>query len=191
MKRNVGLTPDDNAASLGKTWWRTCPDLFAALDARFSFVLDACAAPVNALCDRFWTVDDDALTQDWRVGGYVFCNWPFSRATNNPFAQKMADEARKGAQIVALGPAAPNAQHWHTLTGACDEVWCFDGRLGYGDPVTGEIQKGPPFESALYVFHGGPPPVWGPYLGRISTKGVPHGSGADVWRWTRPYGVTR
>lgn len=190
--RRQQVTPDDGGEAYGKTWWRTPPDLFAALDARFGFVLDACAHESNTLCDRFWTEADDALAQDWRVGGYVFCNWPFTTKNNKTFTRKMADEARRGAQIVALGPASPNSGHWHTLTSACDEVWCFDGRLGYGDAVTGEIQTGPPFESALYVFHGGPPPVWGPSMLPISRQGEPATeAGRTLWRYTRRYGVTR
>lgn len=183
-------TPDDGGARLGKRWWRTPRRLFAQLDARFDFVLDACAAEINALCSSYWTEADDALAQDWRRGGYVFCNWPFSRATNGPFASKIAAEAARGAQIVALGPAAPNARYWHRLMRAAHEVWCFTSRLRYGDPRTGEVQGvanggGPPFESCIFVFHGSTPPVWGPFLGALSTDGEPvDDAGRAVWRYT-------
>ena len=191
MKRQQ-VTEDDGGAMHGKTWWRTPPDLFAALDARFGFVLDACAHECDALCARYWTKDDDALAQDWRVGGYVFCNWPFTVKTNPRFTAKMAGEARRGAQIVALGPISPNAKWWHTLLASVDEMWPFVGRLGYIDPVTGVQQSGPPFESAVYVWHGGPPPVWGPTVLPLSRKGEPTTeAGRALWQYTRAQGVTR
>ena len=45
--------------------WETPPGLFARLDARYGFTLDACATPQNAKCPRFYTVEDDGLKQPW------------------------------------------------------------------------------------------------------------------------------
>src|SRR5688572_10793273 len=56
----------------------TDPALFAKLDERFGFTLDACATPVNAKCSRYYTVEDDGLTQSW-AGERVWCNPPFSQ----------------------------------------------------------------------------------------------------------------
>lgn len=183
--RRQQVTADDGGAKHGKTWWRTPPDLFAALDARFRFVVDACAADCNALCSRYWTEAEDALRQDWRQGGYVFCNWPFTKANNPLFTHKMATEARKGAQIVALGPISPNAKWWHTILRSVDEMWCFRGRLGYVDPVTLEVQSGATFESAVYVWNGGPPPECGPFVAPISVRGEPlTDAGRKVWGTT-------
>lgn len=57
---------------------------FDSLSARFGgFTLDVAAAPHNAKCDRFYTVDDDGLTQVWGLGPAtnserVWCNPPYS-----------------------------------------------------------------------------------------------------------------
>lgn len=184
----VQRTPDDNGARFGKTWWRTPQRLFDALDARFRFVLDACAAPENALCDRFWTADDNALVQDWRApGGYIWCNWPFSRAMNPAFARTIAAEAGRGARIVALGPVAMSAGYFRTLRAAANEIWGFDRRLCYGDPVTGELQHGASFDSAIFVFHGQRPPARGPFMGTLTVDGRPTtDAGRRVWTYGPP-----
>lgn len=50
---------------------------FAPLHARFDFTIDAAAAPHNAKLPRYWTAEDDALTQSW-TGERVWCNPPYS-----------------------------------------------------------------------------------------------------------------
>jgi phage N-6-adenine-methyltransferase len=57
--------------------WATPPDLFAKLNARFSFTLDPCATPENAKCARYFTRADDGLAHPWQ--GRVFCNPPYGR----------------------------------------------------------------------------------------------------------------
>lgn len=39
----------------------TDPLVFAELDARFRFTVDAAASPQNAKLSRYWTIDDDGL----------------------------------------------------------------------------------------------------------------------------------
>ena len=65
--------------------WRTPPECFQELNEKFKFSIDACASADNALCDRYWSEDDDALVQDWSKER-AFCNPPFGRA--KPFLQK-------------------------------------------------------------------------------------------------------
>lgn len=48
-----------------KAEWATPPDLFRDLDAEFHFDLDPCATPENAKCEKFYTIEDDGLAQDW------------------------------------------------------------------------------------------------------------------------------
>jgi DNA N-6-adenine-methyltransferase (Dam) len=51
------------SSSCGK--WSTDDGLFDELDKEFNFVLDACAEEGTAKCAKFFSVDDDALVQDW------------------------------------------------------------------------------------------------------------------------------
>lgn len=48
--------------------WETPPSFFAALDAEFNFTLDAAATPSNAKCAKFFTLNENGLTQKW--GGW-------------------------------------------------------------------------------------------------------------------------
>jgi phage N-6-adenine-methyltransferase len=52
-------------------------ELFAALNRRFGFTVDAAALPYNAKLPRFWTPEVDGLAQNW-AGERVWCNPPFS-----------------------------------------------------------------------------------------------------------------
>jgi len=53
--------------------WRTPPAIFEALHRVFSFTVDACAMPDNALLPRYWTPETDCVNQSW-LGERVFCN---------------------------------------------------------------------------------------------------------------------
>lgn len=57
---------------------RTPKWLFDALCAEFHFTLDAAATADNALVERYFTREDDALKQDW-TDNIVWCNPPYSR----------------------------------------------------------------------------------------------------------------
>ncbi|MDU6434369.1 MAG: DNA N-6-adenine-methyltransferase [Pantoea sp.] len=61
----------------GKDDWRTPFQLLKELDNEFDFTVDAAADADNAVCDRYWDADADALKQTWK-GERVFCNPPFS-----------------------------------------------------------------------------------------------------------------
>ena len=52
--------------------WATPRKLFDELNAEFGFTLDPCATPENAKCERYFTKEQDGLSQPW--GGTVFCN---------------------------------------------------------------------------------------------------------------------
>ena len=45
--------------------WETPQDLFDKLDAEFHFELDVCALPDNAKCKRYYTPEQDGLSQKW------------------------------------------------------------------------------------------------------------------------------
>ena len=45
--------------------WATPQDFFNNLDAEFHFDLDVCATSENAKCKKYFTKDDDGLSQQW------------------------------------------------------------------------------------------------------------------------------
>lgn len=85
----------------------TPPEVFDPLHARFRFTLDACALSHNAKLDRFFTPEQDGLSQSWREER-VWCNPPFSNI--RPWIEK----AWKGDAelVVMLVPANRTEQGW-------------------------------------------------------------------------------
>ena len=61
--------------------WATPADFFRKLDEEFHFNLDPCADEYNHKCDKYFTVKENGLLQDW---GGIFCLcksplWPRNR----------------------------------------------------------------------------------------------------------------
>ena len=89
----------------------TDPALFAKLDERFHFTLDVAATSENAKCERFFTIKDDGLQQDWT--GRVWCNPPYSQIgawVATAWAVWVSDAAPE--LIVMLLPANRPEQAW-------------------------------------------------------------------------------
>jgi len=86
----------------------TTPEVFDPLDARFRFTIDVAAAAHNTKCQRFYSVLDDGLAQDW-TGERVWCNPPYSSIA--PWIEKAW--ASPGAELVVmLLPANRTEQAW-------------------------------------------------------------------------------
>ena len=57
--------------------WETPKDLFMSLHNIFHFDLDVAASKENALCEKYYTEEANALVQEWR--GMCWCNPPYGR----------------------------------------------------------------------------------------------------------------
>lgn len=57
--------------------WETPKYLFDHLNKKFNYGLDVCASKNNHKCDKFFTIEDDALKQPW-TSNTIFCNPPYS-----------------------------------------------------------------------------------------------------------------
>lgn len=89
---------------------RTPDSLWLPLHEEFHFTLDAAASPENAKCPRYFTVEDDGLTQPW-AWDRVWCNPPYSDC--GMWAWKANFEAWRGCKlIVMLLPANRTEQGW-------------------------------------------------------------------------------
>lgn len=61
--------------------WATPADFFRELDEEFHFNLDPCADEYNHKCDRYFTIKENGLLQDWG-GIFRLCKsplWPRNR----------------------------------------------------------------------------------------------------------------
>ena len=100
------LAPVDNKFHVGnggdgKHYWLTPPDLYAELNARFSFTFDPCPYPKP--------VEFDGLTSDWGSSNYV--NPPFGSIIHEgkkkgptAWARKAIAESEKGNRVVLVYP---------------------------------------------------------------------------------------
>jgi site-specific DNA-methyltransferase (adenine-specific) len=134
------------------TDWATPPDVFAEFDAEFGFTLDVCASPWNAKLPRFFTEDQDGLTQDWS-GERCFLNPPYGRGIE-PWLRKAFTETRwRCPLVVALIPVRTDTRWWHVwVAGAADDVRYRKGRIRFIGR-TGEAWSAP-FASALAIYQG-------------------------------------
>lgn len=138
-----------NSGDKSKDRWQTPPEIFAQLNDRFGFTLDAAAEPETALCEKYFTEEDDALKQDWS-GHVVFCNPPYSKL--RVFAKKAYEESLKGTTVVMLVPARTDTQACHDYL-ANGEMYFIRGRLKF--LKVGELQDAAPFPSVVCVLGPG------------------------------------
>lgn len=131
---------------------RTPKALFDELDSEFGFTVDVASLATNALCERFWTPDDDGLAQDW-TGERCWMNPPYSGI--GPWCEKAASEK---ALTVGLLPVRTDLGWFHDhVLGAGAEVRFIRGRVRfYADKIDG-VTKGlgrgnAPFPSMVIVW---------------------------------------
>ena len=146
--------------STGKDDWETPTEFFKELDKEFHFTLDACASKENAKCEKYYTLEENGLLQDWS-GETVFCNPPYSRKGNqDAWIKKCYEESQKpNTTVVALIPARTDTIRFHDYiwNGKAKEVRFLKGRLCFelnGKPVTdknGKIAPAP-FPSMVVVW---------------------------------------
>jgi phage N-6-adenine-methyltransferase len=138
LKRSVHFKSDVHS-------WETPEKLFADLQHEFAFELDVCASAENAKCPRFFSRDDDGLTQIWE--GICWMNPPYGREIGR-WIQKAYESAQSGATVVCLVPARTDTRWWHDYA-TKGEVRFLQGRLRFGG-----AQSGAPFPSAIIIFKG-------------------------------------
>jgi len=131
--------------------WGTPPKLFQWLDNKFGFDLDAAATKENAKCRKFYTIEDDALKQDWIKGsdyGNVFLNPPYGNDLGK-FIKKAYEESQKDCSVVCLIPARTDTKYFHDYcTKGC--IYFIKGRLKF---INGSCSASAPFPSAIVVFY--------------------------------------
>lgn len=76
-------------------------------------------------------------------------NPPYNRKTGK-WIKKALDESRKGATVVCLIPARPDANYWHDyIFPYADQIWFVRGRITFRN-----APQRAPFPSAIVVFNG-------------------------------------
>ena len=149
----VGSRGDMEAESLKMMFssatdmWATPQSFFDELNNEFHFTLDPCATKANAKCNKFYTIDEDGLQQDWK-GEVVFCNPPYGKMISE-WVRKCSQESKKpNTTVVALLPARTDTRYFHDyIYGKAKEIRFIKGRLKFGDS-----KNGAPFPSMVVIF---------------------------------------
>lgn len=126
--------------------WATPIKTFQELDAEFHFNLDPCATHENHKCDKYYTIEEDGLQQDWG-GQRVFCNPPYGRVIGD-WVRKCYEESQKSDTVVVmLIPARTDTAYFHDyIYHKAKEIRFVRGRLHFNE-------AGPaPFPSMIVVF---------------------------------------
>lgn len=125
--------------------WAT-PQLFfdqmSALHGPFD--LDPCCLPSSAKADKFFTPDEDGLSQTWN--GTVWMNPPYGREIIK-WMKKAYEASLGGAKVVCLVPSRTDTKWWHEYAMRGD-ITFIKGRLKFGNAV-----HSAPFPSAIVVFN--------------------------------------
>lgn len=124
--------------------WATPQDFFDKLNDEFHFTLDAAAIQENAKCDRFFSPEDDGLSQPW--DGVVWCNPPYCRKTGK-WVKKAYEESKNGTTVVMLLPCRPDVSWFHDYVLGKAEIRFVRGRLKFG-----KSKNSAPFPSMVVVF---------------------------------------
>jgi len=126
--------------------WATPQNLFDRLDAEFQFNLDPCALPKSAKCARYFTPDDDGLSQPWE--GRVFMNPPYGRSIGL-WTRRAVQMVRAGVSEVVVGlvPARTDTRWWNRDVLEAREIRFIEGRVRFGG-----AQHGAPFPSAVVIW---------------------------------------
>lgn len=146
--------------STSKDNWETPQALFDELNKEFGFTLDPCADDSNHKCNKYYTVEQDGLEEDWS-GETVFCNPPYSRKTKiNPgqmaWVKKCYEESKKGGVVVMLIPARTDTIMFHDYILGKAEIRLIKGRVNF--EIDGKKSKEPaPFPSMIVIYRGGKP----------------------------------
>jgi phage N-6-adenine-methyltransferase len=126
--------------------WGTPTKWFNDLHQIFKFDIDVCAMPHNNKLPRFWTPEDNALTQDWR-GLRCWCNPPYGRALPK-WTEKVVRESFFAELIAFLVPVSTSTQ-WFRKLMHHDAKFCFiEGKIKFEAPG---VKHGAPFHSVLAI----------------------------------------
>lgn len=128
---------------------RTPRYLFEFLEQKFGkFVLDAFADSANALCDNFYTEQDNALVQPWPDG--TFANPPFKLA--GKCVDKALSEPGRSVLILPVGCSQKWAQR--LIISTRTNIYMPDRRINFDLP-DGTPTRGADRDTWIVSIHSG------------------------------------
>lgn len=127
--------------------WSTPQDFFNKLNQEFNFDLDPCSTHENAKCEKYYTVIEDGLKQNWG-GNTVFCNPPYGRVLKDWVKKCYEESLKPNTKVVMLIPARTDTIYFHSyIYNIAKEIRFIRGRLKFGDS-----KNSAPFPSMIVIF---------------------------------------
>lgn len=128
--------------------WETPQDFFDKLNEEFHFTLDVCALPQNAKCEKFYTPEQNGLSQPWK--GICWCNPPYGRKVGE-WVRRAWISSAVGSTVVMLLPARTDTKWFHEYIYQKRrvEVRFVKGRIKFVG-----AKDDAPFPSMVVIFRG-------------------------------------
>lgn len=132
--------------------WGTPQSTFEYLHKIFKFNLDCCASELNHKLDNYYSLEDNALEQDWN--GVVWCNPPYSKGLQTKFIDKAIKETTsdksKCQTVVMLIPARTDTRNFERIVCYANQIIFIKGRISFlkGD---GSKSQSSPFPSMIVI----------------------------------------
>ena len=123
--------------------WSTPQELYDTYNQTYNFELDVCATKDNAKCSKYYTKEEDGLSQDWT--GTIWMNPPYGREIGK-WMKKAYEASLTGATIVCLVPSRTDTKWWHNYA-MYGDITFIKGRLKFGN-----AKNSAPFPSAIVIF---------------------------------------
>jgi len=126
--------------------WATPQNIFDTLNEYFKFEVDVCATDENHKCDKYYTIEDDGLSKDWKET--IYMNPPYGREIIKWMEKAYKDSSKYGNTIVCLVPSRTDTKWWHNYAMKSSIIIFLRGRLKFGDS-----KNSAPFPSAIVIFN--------------------------------------
>lgn len=110
--------------------WETPQEFFNKLDAKFHFTLDVAANDQNHKCERYYTRQQDGLSQPW--DGVIWCNPPYGREIGKWVEKAYKENCERGTIVVMLLPARTDTRWFHNYIYGKADIQFIKGRLKFG-----------------------------------------------------------
>jgi phage N-6-adenine-methyltransferase len=146
------LTPPKQRGTGEFEWYTPIEWLDRARKVLGAFDLDPATSLVaqrTVKAKRFYTLDDDGLTKQWR--GRVWMNPPYAQPAIQHFADKLVDEVEAGhvTAAIALTNDCTDTQWFHRLARAAQGVSFPVGRIRFYSP-RGDLANPAPGQVLFY-----------------------------------------
>lgn len=127
--------------------WATPQEFFDNLNIEFNFTLDPCATSDNAKCNKYYTVAENGLEQNWQ-GEKVFCNPPYGRDIKDWVKKCYEESLKPNTEVVMLIPSRTDTTYFHKfIYHKAKEIRFVKGRLKFGNS-----NNSAPFPSMVVVY---------------------------------------